>query len=172
MRPGSAAASTRKPALRRAWNSSWRSSKASGAGAIEAEITEVALIRDPGQARKTISGLRSMGVSVALDDFGTGYSSLAYLRQFPVDRIKLDRSFVHELPEFPQTAAIVRAICGLACALGAEIVAEGIESEAEATFLRNEGIPLAQGYLYCRPAPLGDIYGWLASRRGRVSQAA
>src|SRR5262249_39750079 len=120
------------------------------AGALEAEITEVALIRDPSNARKTIVGLRALGVSVALDDFGTGYSSLAYLRHFPVDRIKLDRSFVRELPEYQETIAIVRAVCGLSQALGAEIVAEGIETEAEALFLRNEGVPLGQGYLYCR----------------------
>jgi sensor c-di-GMP phosphodiesterase-like protein len=78
---------------------------------------------------------RQLGV---VDDFGTGYSSLAYLRRFPIDRIKLDRSFVRELPEFEQTAAIVRAICGLSKAIDLELVAEGIEREAEAAFLEGE----------------------------------
>jgi diguanylate cyclase (GGDEF)-like protein len=141
------------------------------ASALEVEITEVALIRDPHNAKNILSGLRQLGIAVALDDFGTGYSSLAYLRHFPIDRIKLDRSFVHELPDFEETAAIVRAICELSKALGVELIAEGVENETEAGFLRAEGIRIAQGYLYCKPAPLDEICGWLA-RRSAAAKAA
>lgn len=141
------------------------------ASALEVEITEVALIRDPHNAKNILSGLRQLGIAVALDDFGTGYSSLAYLRHFPIDRIKLDRSFVHELPDFEETAAIVRAIYELSKALGVELIAEGVENETEATFLRAEGIRIAQGYLYCKPAPLDEICGWLA-RRDAAAKAA
>jgi EAL domain-containing protein (putative c-di-GMP-specific phosphodiesterase class I)/HAMP domain-containing protein len=141
------------------------------AGSLEAEITEGALIRDPANAKKVLSGLRRLGVSVALDDFGTGYSSLAYLRRFPIDRIKLDRSFVRELPETRETAAIVRAIRDLAGALGVELIAEGIEREAEAHFLLAENVRIAQGYLYCKPRPLDDICAWLVEQR-LASQAA
>ena len=141
------------------------------AGSLEVEITEGALIRDPANAKKVLSGLRRLGVSVALDDFGTGYSSLAYLRRFPIDRIKLDRSFVRELPETRETAAIVRAIRDLASALGVELIAEGIEREAEAHFLLAENVRIAQGYLYCKPRPLDDICAWLVEQR-LASQAA
>ena len=133
------------------------------AGSLEVEITEGALIRDPANAKKVLSGLRRLGVSVALDDFGTGYSSLAYLRRFPIDRIKLDRSFVRELPETRETAAIVRAIRDLASALGVELIAEGIELA--------ENVRIAQGYLYCKPRPLDDICAWLVEQR-LASQAA
>jgi diguanylate cyclase (GGDEF)-like protein len=142
------------------------------ASALEVEITEVALIRDPHNAENILSALRRLGITIALDDFGTGYSSLAYLRRFPIDRIKLDRSFVRELPEFEQTAAIVRAICGLSKALGVELVAEGIERETEAAFLEGEGIVTAQGYLYCRPLPLDDVCAFLDRERRAVSKAA
>jgi diguanylate cyclase (GGDEF)-like protein len=142
------------------------------ASAIEVEITEVTLIRDPHNAKNILSGLRGLGIAVALDDFGTGYSSLAYLRHFPIDRIKLDQSFVRELPDFEETAAIVRAIYGLSQALGVDLVAEGIEKESEAAFLRAEGIQIAQGYLYCRPAPLDDICDWLTRRAEAASKAA
>jgi EAL domain-containing protein (putative c-di-GMP-specific phosphodiesterase class I) len=132
----------------------------------------VTLIRDPHNAKNILSGLRGLGIAVALDDFGTGYSSLAYLRHFPIDRIKLDQSFVRELPEFEETAAIVRAIYGLSQALGVDLVAEGIEKESEAAFLRAEGIQIAQGYLYCRPAPLAEICDWLTRQAEAASKAA
>ncbi len=140
--------------------------------ALEVEITEGALIRDPHNAEIVLTALRRLGISTALDDFGTGYSSLAYLRRFPIDRIKLDRSFVRELPEIEETAAIVRAIRGLARALGVEICAEGIERDVETTFLRAEGIQAAQGYLYCRPGPLPDILAWLGRRESVAWKAA
>jgi diguanylate cyclase (GGDEF)-like protein len=142
------------------------------AGSLEVEMTEGALIRDPVNTRKVLSGLRRLGVSVALDDFGTGYSSLAYLRRFPIDRIKLDRSFVRELPETRETAAIVRAIRDLATALGVELIAEGTEREVEAEFLLSENIRIAQGYLYCKPRSLDDICAWLAERPRSASEAA
>jgi diguanylate cyclase (GGDEF)-like protein len=142
------------------------------AAALEVEITEVALIRDPHNAQSILCALRELGITISLDDFGTGYSSLAYLRRFPIDRIKLDRSFVRELPEFAETAAIVRAIKSLSEALRVDLVAEGTEREAEAQFLEREGILTVQGYLHCKPVPLADLCAWL-DRRGRaVSKAA
>ena len=140
--------------------------------ALEVEITEGTLIRDPANATRVLSGLRQLGVTVALDDFGTGYSSLAYLRRFPIDRIKLYRSFVRELPETRQTVAIVRAIRDLSAALGVELLAEGIEREAEAAFLFGEKIRIGQGYLYCKPRPLDEICDWLEKHAKAGTQAA
>jgi c-di-GMP phosphodiesterase len=142
------------------------------ARALEVEITEVALIRDPHNATNILSGLRRLGITIALDDFGTGYSSLSYLRRFPIDRIKLDRSFVRELPEIKETAAIVRAVWELSRALGVEMIAEGIERQAEAAFLEGQGVEVAQGYLYCKPAPLPEVIAWLDRRKRTASQAA
>jgi len=139
------------------------------AGSLEVEITEGALIRDPANAKKVLSGLRRLGVSVALDDFGTGYSSLAYLRRFPIDRIKLDRSFVRELPETRETAAIVRAIRDLASALGVELIAEGIEREAEAHFLLADALRrvifIASRARLTTSAPGLSSSDWLRRRR-------
>ncbi len=132
--------------------------------AIEVEITEGTLIRHLAEAQEVLSRLRELGISVALDDFGTGYSSLAYVRRFPIDRIKLDRSFVREFPEIRETAAIIRVIRDLAKALNVEIVAEGVEREIEALSLMEEGIGVAQGYLFCRPCPFDEICALLAER--------
>ena len=92
-----------------------------------------------------------------MDDFGTGYSSLGYLKQFAVDRIKIDRSFVRGLPGDQGDAAIVRAILALARGLGIEVVAEGVESAAQRAFLLDEGCRLGQGFLFSRPVPLEQI---------------
>jgi EAL domain-containing protein (putative c-di-GMP-specific phosphodiesterase class I) len=94
-----------------------------------------------------------MGIRVALDDFGTGYSSLSYLRRFPFDKIKIDRSFVADLPEADDSAAIVRAIIGLGRSLKTRVTAEGVESWEQLLMLRAEGCSEAQGYLFSRPLP-------------------
>ena len=140
--------------------------------AIEVEITEGTLIRHLSEAQEVLSRLRELGVAVALDDFGTGYSSLAYVRRFPIDRIKLDRSFVNEFPEIRETAAIVRVIRDLAKALDVEIVAEGVERQIEADRLREEGIEVAQGYLFGGPRPFEEICDRLAQDGGSLHKVA
>jgi diguanylate cyclase (GGDEF)-like protein/PAS domain S-box-containing protein len=125
---------------------------------LELEITETVLMQDAESLIATLMVLRDLGVSIALDDFGTGYSSLSYLRRFPFDKIKIDRSFIADIAN-PETAAIVRAIVGLGASLGMRVTAEGVETEAQAAILRNEGCGEAQGYLFGRPAPLAPAVG-------------
>ena len=120
---------------------------------LELEITESLLIQDAHSTRQILGELRTLGVRVALDDFGTGYCSLAYLRSFPLDQLKIDRSFVTALQQDASARAIVSGIIQLANALDLETVAEGIESPQEAAMLRDTGCRLGQGYLYAAPVP-------------------
>ena len=99
------------------------------------------------------TALRRLGVSLALDDFGTGYSSLAYLRRFPIDRLKIDRSFIGGLHHDPEADAITIAILGMAAALELPVIAEGIENEEQAWALADLGCQYGQGYLFARPGP-------------------
>jgi diguanylate cyclase (GGDEF)-like protein len=118
---------------------------------LELEITEGVLIEDVSHARKTMQALKSLGILIALDDFGTGYSSLSYVEAFPLDRIKIDRSFVAALGQSERSLAIVRAIIGLAHGLGVPVLAEGIETEVQMSLLIEEGCDEMQGYLIGRP---------------------
>lgn len=124
---------------------------------VELEITESMLMRNVQDACTTMRSLRSLGVNLAIDDFGTGYSSLAYLRQFPVNTLKIDRSFVHELKSEPTSACIISAVIGLGRGLGLTIVAEGIETTEQLTQLRDAGCHLAQGFYLARPIPLDTL---------------
>ena len=128
-----------------------------GADRLWLEITESALIRDPDEAVRVLQGLRDLGVHWEIDDFGTGYSSLSYLQRFPVETLKIDRSFVDGLDHKPEGVAIVRAIIGLGESLGLSVIAEGVERTAEAVKLQTLGCHLAQGYLYGRPLPAGAL---------------
>ena len=101
--------------------------------------------------------LRGLGVRISMDDFGTGYSSLSYLRSFPFDKIKIDRSFVKELPDNHECGAIVRAVAGLGQCLGVATVAEGVETLEQLARLREEGCTQMQGFLFSRPAPAAEI---------------
>src|SRR6185369_5434462 len=115
---------------------------------LEIEITEAVLLEKVDHVINTLHALRALGVGISMDDFGTGYSSLSYLRSFPFDRIKIDRSFVHDLDRNRDSQAIVRAILTLGSSLGITITAEGIETEAELAWLRAEGCADGQGYLF------------------------
>ncbi|MFZ5652902.1 MAG: putative bifunctional diguanylate cyclase/phosphodiesterase [Pseudomonadota bacterium] len=135
------------------------------AGGLELEITENLLMRDPGATGAMLRRLHALGVRVAVDDFGVGYSSLAYLKHFPLDVIKIDRTFVADLIRDADDAAIVEAAISLGHKLGLEVVAEGVETEAQYHFLRDHGCDLAQGYFCCPPLPAAEVDTFLAAGR-------
>lgn len=118
---------------------------------VELEITESVLMSDPKILGEKLITLKSLGIEVAIDDFGTGYSSLSYLKAFPIDKLKIDQSFVRELPFSDRDGAIVKAIIAMADALGFKTIAEGIEEKAQADFLKEFGCLQGQGYFYARP---------------------
>jgi EAL domain-containing protein (putative c-di-GMP-specific phosphodiesterase class I) len=119
---------------------------------LELEITESTAMQQTDVTLSTLKKLKQLGVSIAIDDFGTGYSSLSYLRRFPVDKVKIDRSFVAEVPADRDQGAIVSAIVALAHALQIRVVAEGVETEAQREFLRSCGCDFIQGYLVGKPS--------------------
>ena len=121
---------------------------------LELEITEGALISDSDRALVTLTKLRKIGVQIALDDFGTGYSSLSYLRDFPFSKIKIDRSFIEKIGVQDSAKAIIHAVIGLGHSMKMAVTAEGVETEEQLKYLRDEGCDLIQGYLIGRPAPI------------------
>jgi EAL domain-containing protein (putative c-di-GMP-specific phosphodiesterase class I) len=121
------------------------------------EITESTLMRDAETAVRTLGSLRALGVGLAVDDFGTGYSSMSYLKRFPVQALKVDRTFVDGLGRDPEDSAICTAVVTLAHALGLRAVAEGVETAEQLAELRTLGCELAQGYLFGRPAPAEEF---------------
>jgi diguanylate cyclase (GGDEF)-like protein/PAS domain S-box-containing protein len=124
---------------------------------LELEVTESSLMDDPRDAVRQMRALRDAGLRISADDFGTGYSSLAYLTQLPLSALKIDRGFVNAATRDPQAAAIVRMVIDMARRLSMEVVAEGIETEAHAAFLRQHGCELGQGYFYGRPVSAETI---------------
>ncbi|WFU69086.1 EAL domain-containing protein [Bradyrhizobium sp. CB2312] len=128
---------------------------------LELEITEGSLINNIASASETLHRLRRLGATIALDDFGTGYSSLAHLRRFPLDKVKIDKAFISEIPDSAEDKAIVGVIASLAGTLGLTLVAEGIERAEQARAMREMGVTLGQGYLYHRPQPLEAVLQWL-----------
>ncbi len=131
---------------------------------LEFELTETALMQE-GETTKLLQRLASLGISVALDDFGTGYSSLSYLRRFPIDRIKIDRSFVCDISGSQSDGALARAVIMLAHGLNVGVIAEGVETAAQLSLLRHFGCDEAQGYLLGAPVAGDDLPGLIAERR-------
>jgi diguanylate cyclase (GGDEF)-like protein/PAS domain S-box-containing protein len=131
---------------------------------LELELTETMVMRDAEQASSWLSRLKRTGVRLAIDDFGTGYSSLAYLSRFPIDTVKIDSSFVRYIPESRSDTQITSAVIGLGHRLGLEVVAEGVENEAQLEFLRREGCDEVQGYYFSHPLTPAKITAFLASR--------
>ena len=128
---------------------------------LELELTEGLVMDNTMAATKVLDALHEMGIRLSIDDFGTGYSSLGYLKRFPVDFLKIDRSFITDLPRDKDDAAIVRAIIALSRNLGIATIAEGVETERQADFLACEGCDVIQGYLYSRPVGAEQVMHWV-----------
>ncbi|MDR5899801.1 EAL domain-containing protein [Halomonas vilamensis] len=129
---------------------------------ISIEVTESGLMQDMANARHQLAQLKEAGISVAIDDFGTGHSSLAYLKTLPISTLKIDRAFVMDLEDSDTDRELARTITQLAHAVNCDVVAEGIETAAQAAYLRSIGCEIAQGYFYSRPLPADDFAHWCA----------
>jgi diguanylate cyclase (GGDEF)-like protein/PAS domain S-box-containing protein len=134
------------------------------AARLELEITESIFLAESKTNLATLRRLRALGVGISMDDFGTGYSGLSYLRAFPFDKIKIDRSFISELSESADCMAIIRAITNLGSNLGIPTLAEGVETKNQLSWLREVGCTEMQGYLFSRPVPASEIAGLLSSQ--------
>ena len=137
------------------------------AAALTLEVTESAMLRDVARTDAALAELKALGVSLVIDDFGTGYSSLSYLQRFPMDGLKIDRSFVSSLDagaDGEGDAVIVAAVQGIAAHFGLSVVAEGVERPAQLDALRQLGCTRAQGYLWSKPLPAADFEAWLVAR--------
>jgi diguanylate cyclase (GGDEF)-like protein/PAS domain S-box-containing protein len=136
---------------------------------LELEITESTVMQSPEHASSILSALDRLGVSIAIDDFGTGYSSLAYLKRFPVSTLKIDRSFVKDIPDDPDDAAITRAVIALARSLRLRVVAEGVESHTQLEYLAAHGCDQVQGFFIGRPMPPAEFDAFVAEFGRRVA---
>ena len=124
---------------------------------LELEITELVLLQESESALAVLHELRDLGMRIAMDDFGTGYSSLGYLRSFPFDKIKIDESFIRDLPSKEDSVAIVRAVVGLSSSLGITTTAEGVETKEQLESLTSEGCNEVQGFLFSAPRPAAEV---------------
>jgi len=132
---------------------------------LELEITESAAMHDAKATSATLHKLKALGVHIAIDDFGTGYSSLSYLKRFPIDALKIDRSFVTDLPGNENDASIAQAVITMAHALRLKVIAEGVENEVQLEFLAANGCDEMQGYFFSRPLPVDDCTQLLRGQR-------
>jgi diguanylate cyclase len=135
---------------------------------LELEVTESLLMDDVDAARAALSEVKDLGVRISVDDFGTGYSSMNYLKRFPIDTLKIDQTFVREVPQDPDDTAITSAIIALGHALRLDVVAEGVETNPQLSFLHDQGCDRAQGYLLSKPKGAVDFASWLRDR-GEIS---
>ena len=133
-------------------------------GALELEITESVLMTDPDRACELLGELRGLGLRIAVDDYGTGYCSLAYLRDLPIDELKIDRSFIAALSQDPRSGAIVSSTIELAHALNFSVVAEGVEDESTLAALKAFGCDSVQGFYFSRPLPAEQFAAWARSQ--------
>ncbi len=132
---------------------------------LELELTESCLMSDPAQASALLREIRDVGVRIAIDDFGTGYSSLTYLHEFPLSALKIDKNFVQSVESNDRGGPISKMIIGLGQNLGLEVIAEGVETEAQLEYMREHGCDVAQGYLYARPESPEDLTPWLQANQ-------
>jgi len=133
------------------------------ASRLELEITESVMLQDTEAVLTTLHHIQKLGVRIAMDDFGTGYSSLSYLRKFPFDKIKIDQSFVRDLSERADSAAIIKAVATMSASLGMDTTAEGVETLDQLERVRLEGCTEVQGYLYSKPRPASEILRLISS---------
>jgi EAL domain-containing protein (putative c-di-GMP-specific phosphodiesterase class I) len=133
---------------------------------LQLEVTESMVMQNVPRAVKVLDAIQSRGIRLAIDDFGTGYSSMSLMKQFPIDTIKIDRSFVRDLPKDSEDQAIAQAIISMGKALGMTVVAEGVETTEQESFLRDHACDEMQGFLFSKPVPPEDMPGllrpWLA----------
>jgi diguanylate cyclase (GGDEF)-like protein len=134
---------------------------------LELELTETLLMGDEEESRGMLTELKSLGLAVAMDDFGTGYSSLAYLKDFPVDSLKIDRAFIQDICEEPDDRAIFSAIVTLGRALKLQVIAEGVETVDQMNLMQAHGCHLFQGFLYARPMAADEVWKWLTEESER-----
>ena len=132
---------------------------------LEIELTESSLMENTSHTIASLQTLQALGIKVSIDDFGTGYSSLAYLRRFPIDKLKIDIAFIREVTSNPQDAAIARTIIELAHSLHLQVIAEGVETAEQLAFLTENGCDQVQGYLFSRPLPIGQLEVFLRERQ-------
>ena len=142
------------------------------AGRLTLEITETVLMREPEATVQLLTELKALGVRLAVDDFGTGYSSLAYLRQFPVDLLKIDRTFITGLAHSREAQALAHTLIQLGKALGLETLAEGVEHHGQVRELQHEGCDLVQGFLFARPLAIEAVEPLLEGHPGPSAAVA
>jgi EAL domain-containing protein (putative c-di-GMP-specific phosphodiesterase class I) len=130
---------------------------------LEVEITESQVMKNPDETILTLQKISEVGIKISIDDFGTGYSSLSYLKRLPIHTLKIDRSFIKDIPKDDEDMAITRAIIALAESLNIHVIAEGVESSAQKDFLVKNGCDHVQGYLYAKPMPADDMEELLQS---------
>ncbi len=134
------------------------------ASALDIEITESTAMHNAEMSLGIMSRLKQMGVHLSIDDFGTGYSSLSYLKRFPIDTVKIDQNFVRDLTHSPNDGAIISAVISMARALKLRVVAEGVETEEQLAFLRQQRCDTIQGFWYSHPLPAEEFEAILAAR--------
>lgn len=139
---------------------------------LELEITESAMMLNPERSARVMRHLKSLGITIAMDDFGTGYSSLTYLQRFPLDKIKIDRSFVSRLNRRRKDDLIIAATASLAADLGLSVVAEGVETREQMQALQELGCNVMQGFLFSRGLPLDEFVSWASKRRNAIADAS